>query len=266
MLRIPKASKVMIFGDNNISDMFDDDTRSIHCGLSQDLTVDFRSEFAQLYTPPEGSIADMMTIVSNLASNRKTTPNATGLTLAADSAAGILKFMSGKYKLFGLQIWKSTHPLDLSINLEFFSTYNALKQVYEPILELEKMPLPEEGTASQETKDNVKFFGGSNTLAQNLVPLIPPGPSIEYAFVGTNKNNKGRGRCIIDVQIGSLYFKDVFITSCSVTYSNQKMRVWDNTGSNYHDYSISAVATLQLRTIYVITTKYLNDMVKYNKN
>ena len=125
---------------------------------------------------------------------------ATVLGLISGEVFGVS--FSARHKVMGYHMWESTDPIMIpgmviSFYVDSLSVSGKL-QVYDPILELMKLPLPGES----------KLFPGI---------LKPPGASIASLFLGT----KGVHRTTISVEIGNiLRIENALIKKAEPTFSN----------------------------------------------
>ena len=120
------------------------------CVLEEDITLKMSSTFAPLIS---GGIPNLAKIIAG----------------AIGSFTG--KDVPVSFKQFGYQIWQNTDPISFSATIGFYMDVDARTDVYEPSVELLKLPLPTE----------INDRGG----------LKAPGPSIMTLFKGEDAPSEG---------------------------------------------------------------------------
>jgi hypothetical protein len=257
---IPKHSTFQLYTRNFKENLFDE--TNVNFLLEEDVTISARSEFKDLYPTPDNAIFDLMGMASVLGDKFvQDNPNATGWMQVLRGFAKGAQNVSGKYKEFGFQVYKSTAPLKLKLNLSLRATFDANKQVYLPSKQLMLLPLPT--TKKEQDKYNtsslnlygqnkVKLQGGSNSNSdgQLFSPLIPPGPSV-IAVLNENYQDDGR---VFGCSIGNLFFDDVFIEGVDATFSQAKMLV----GESF--YPMSARLNVDISSMYLMTKGMIHNM------
>jgi len=155
--------------------------------------------------------------------------NVLGAAFAAVTKGKIA--FSGQYEQLGFQQWESTDPLAFSTELNFYmgstNLNDAKREVYDPMIEISKLVLPEGG-------------GGAGTL-------IGPGPSVlsvsdkvEYSF-----------RTIV-IEIGRvLRINSIIIKKAEPTFSNEtdenEYPIWGKLALDINSLSTATVGMLDNR-------------------
>ena len=157
---------------------------------------------------------------------------------------------SGQFAVQGYQIWKQTDVLEFSLNLQLHMVDSGLNQVVIPALALSKLCVP----AKKNEKDPI--WGQS---------LVPPGPSLKTFLAQAGINIKvddsenyaqnGIQGNPLHVQIGRfLKIDNVVMTKVEPTFSE----VLDE------DYMpVSCSLAIDFRTVEVVTTNMLDQMIKF---
>lgn len=173
--------------------------------LEEDITFSLSSEFSPVWG---GKTEGIGSIASNL-------------------AKGIFgSTVSTQFKQMGIQIWRSTDPLSFGPTVGFYAdknNFNPRIQVYEPIMELCKIPLPSEGS------------GGT---------LVPPGPTL-IDFLGDVSKNPD----MFSLSIGKiLYLPQIIIKKAEPTFSTE---------TDAEGYPIWGKVQLDIQTINIATRQML---------
>jgi len=171
---------------------------------------------------------------------------------------GLTQFVLGRTlvsKYASRRLWAGTSPLDFTLNLKFEAINDVYKEVYQPVLELQRMSLPFSGVspdqaASEGIKDKFKNFFAKSFLA-------PPGPDpfdIEGLPVPDKfKSPEGISE-EITVKIGSfLEIKRAVVVDITV----QQHPKLDPNGV-----PIEAIATVHFQTFEIMTKESLDSMYK----
>lgn len=137
---------------------------------------------------------------------------------------------SGQFKQLGMQVWTGTDPVSISsITIGFYidkTNPDAYEQVYLPMIELSKLPLPSEGKAGN---------------------LVAPGPSVLAAF--GSKSDKATTQ-IIGVEIGNiLNIRNAIIKKAEPTFSSE---------TDENDYPIWGKISLDVISVYTATKEILS--------
>lgn len=139
---------------------------------------------------------------------------------------------SGAFKQTGLQIWKGTQPMSLSLALGLYMKTDAYTDVIIPTKKLMQLPLPGEPV--------------------NGVGLEAPGPSVLEAFGGddgqTQSTTPGKQ---LSMRIGNIvHITRMLVKTAQPTFSEDV----DSKG-----YPIWVKLKLEILTIYTATTKMVDD-------
>lgn len=165
-------------------------------------------------------------------------------TLLNMLSAATDKALSGQFAIQGAQIWKSTDPLEISIEAKLIMKDSGKTDVVEPALKLAKICLPSIGRGFKKMSEltNIK-----------LKCLIPPGPNIQSILseVKTNGNIKG-SRGTYDVQIGWLKLHNCIIKEASPTFS----KTVDEDG-----FPVSAEISMSIVTQTIPTKESVEQMI-----
>jgi hypothetical protein len=184
MLIIPEGKKVYIkrFGNS-------DGGRSIPSNgkpliLEDDITLSFSSRFSPLLG---GQANKVLSFLGGI---------------ARDLSGGRFGF-SGITKHMGFQVWEQTSPISFNATFGFYmgqhDLFDAKREVYDPVMELVKLTLPEVGIGGQ---------------------LIPPGPSLMSLKEGEGEELTRFYR--LGVQIGNvLTIHNALIEKAQPTFSNE---------------------------------------------
>lgn len=166
---------------------------------------------------------------------------------------------NGQFTLQGVQIWQSTDPIDISMNLEIEMDSDSYEDVMIPTKTLMSLVLPEKSkmvVGSKESNSNLK-----------LSTLIPPGPNLQ-GIVNSMKNDSKlanmaskfledfsmgtRGVYKLDMG-GYATFNNVIVKSVEPTFSKEMS--FSETKKNYYPSSVSL--SIEISTMEIATT----DMV-----
>jgi len=139
---------------------------------------------------------------------------------------------SSKFKQLGIQTWTGTDPMSVSsVTIGFYidrRNPDAYKQVFLPIMELCKLPLPSEGG--------------------ELGSLIAPGPTVAAAFEG--EEEKGEYSDIIGIEIGNIIrIPNAIIKKAEPTFSNE---------TDENDYPIWGKVSLDIISVFTATKQALD--------
>lgn len=139
---------------------------------------------------------------------------------------------SGQFKQLGFQQWGGTDPLAFSVTLGFFmgstEANDAKTEVYEPMIKLASLPLPEEGS------------GGN---------LIGPGPSITEAVIPGVV--EGTSNKIISLEIARILRIDSIIVKRAEPIFNNET---DDKG-----YPISGKIQLDINSLFTASVQMLTN-------
>lgn len=166
-------------------------------------------------------------------------------TLLTMLAGAIDKPISGQFAVQGAQIWKSTDPLEISVEAKLMMKNDGKKDVVEPALKLAELCLPSIGN---------KFGKLSKLTDVKAKCLIPPGPNIQAILSEVKINGIIKGsRGTYDVQIGWLKLHNCIIKEASPTFS----KTVDEDG-----FPISAEISISIITVSIPTKEVLESMRK----
>lgn len=252
---IPKHSTMRIYTADGKKDLLPDANMLIE----QELTIPITSNFGSLYPTPQNTIMDIANVVSILGTEiSQEFANADeGLGKMIRGFGNLAKGISGRYKEFGFQIYKGNDPLRLNLSLGLYATWDAKVQVHDPVMKFMMNPLP------VTTNDNsiqglvnlqLEPYPASTTAKTFLSSLETPGPSISIIKPRKEgEENTGRNR-VFSIEIGDFFFKDVFITGATPTFSKEKMKV----GNNF--YSMNCKLQLDISTVFILTRKDIYNL------
>lgn len=192
--------------------------------LEEELTINLESNFEPLAQGIDNKVV-----------------NAVSGSLRAVTGFGV----SGQLQQFGYQVWQNTAPIQMNLNFSFHvgiaGIYNAYTEVYNPIIELCKLPLPRLGSGIGEVKT-----------------LIPPGPTVLNAFLGSPTLagiNLGQ---MLSIQVGSMFFfNSIIVTRSEPTFADE----YDANG-----YPIYGKIQLDVRTVMSATVELLTGQKSINDN
>ena len=271
-MNIPNHSLLKLYDGKK--DIFGEKAKLI---VNEAFTFTSSSDFKSLYTAPDNSLTDVLGIVSLLSSDYneglRGKSEISNSQLLGRGVATLGEGMSGKYKEFGFQVYKSTEPLKLNLQADIYATFNAKIQVYDVVNYLLKLPLP---TTRQELNkypagDLLGFDSSFNVKSSSFTedndsqssgslfnPLIIPGPSFKMLNPLQKEEDKkkfSQGRTFT-ISIGDIFFDDMFITSVAPTFSAEKMKV----GNLF--YPMSCKLNIEISSVWLMTKGMMHDMIR----
>ena len=138
---------------------------------------------------------------------------------------------SGQFALQGVQIWQSTDPIQLSINVIIEMDSDPYTDVILPIIALMNTCLPSKNTKSQMNENSNILNKAFSNL--KLKTLIPPGPNLQaiwnaisngdvvneanQALAHFNKESNG----VYNVKMGYANLNNVIIKNVEPTFSSE---------------------------------------------
>lgn len=141
---------------------------------------------------------------------------------------------SGQTESMGYQVWKSTSPVSLNLAFSFYlginGQYDAYSEVYLPMLELMKLPLPSAGP---------------------LGILSPPGPSIATLLGGTKEPVLKRTLALSIANILSI--NNIICTRAEPTWANE----FDEKG-----FPIWGKISLEMQSVMTATVELISNTKK----
>jgi len=175
--------------------------------------------------------------------------------------AGAFGVPSGQFALQGVQIWQSTDPISVSINVDIQMDTDPYEDVIIPTKSLMSLVLPEKS----------KMTIGKKTSNTNLKlsTLIPPGPNVQ-AIVDMMKGDSRiadnvdklldkfgtTSRGVYKVVIGNINFNNVIITSIEPSFS--KEMAYSESKMGY--YASSATLSIEISTMEMGTTDMIDTI------
>ena len=175
---------------------------------------------------------------------------------------------SGQFALQGAQIWQSTDPLDLSINVSLEMDTDSYVDVVYPSLTLMQTVVPSysDGTEGGVRGATEQFIEKHFNL--KLKTLIPPGPNIQSLvnIMSSNKNDissaliskRNGSKGLYTVKIGFATFNNVIIKNVEPTYSKEYS--YSESKRNY--FPVRASLSIEMTTMEVVTTNMILGIVK----
>ena len=192
--------------------------RRIKMILEDEITITLSSKFQPLVGSSEKTVLNM---ISSL------TSEFFDLTVPSE------------FKEMGFQIWGGTDPLSFSPTISFYMDTSAKEDVYEPTLQLMRLPLPDD-------RELIKGTG--------FTGLIPPGPSISTIFGVEGKNGKN-----ISLEIDKvLRINRVIVKKAEPTFSSEV----DEDGYPIYSKVRLDISSLYTATVQMIQTKYTTTNTK----
>jgi hypothetical protein len=176
---------------------------------------------------------------------------------------------SGQFALQGAQIWQSTDPITISVNVDLEMDNDPYEDVIVPTLTLMKTCVPSIADGKSASLIEGAFEGIVNqAFGVTLKTLIPPGPNLQDLVVAMSTNNSrqltahrdGR-KGLYTVRIGWCTLNRVAITSVEPTFSKEvasSPRNLATTGSGYGP--VRASLAIEMTTLEVATTNMLDEM------
>jgi len=188
-----------------------DITGDIPLVLEEDITISLSSNFSPLFG---GGDTKALNVLGSL---------------AREFSRGKIAF-SGQFKQLGFQMWGGTDPLAFTATLGFYmgstDANDARVEVYEPMIALSSLPLPEEGRVGN---------------------LIGPGPSVTAAL-GKTRNTQQR---IISLEIGKiLRVSSIIVKRAEPTWSNE---------TDENGYPVTGKIQLDINSLFTATVGMLQD-------
>lgn len=204
--------------------------------LDDDLSIKVNSKFGELW---QSSSNNFMTLASSL-----------------------FGIPNGQFTLQGVQIWQSTDPITINIDVDIEMDRDPYEDVIVPVQTLMSLVLPKKS----------KMVMGNEKSNSNLKisTLIPPGPNVQ-AIVNSMKDdskfselasnlleNFSQGsRGVYNVTIGYVNFVNVIITSAEPTFSKEMSY---STLRQNKLYPVSAKVSLEISTMEMATTDMVATM------
>ena len=207
---IPKGKQLRIRHDNQSI------TGDIPLVLEEDITLSLSSNFSPLFG---GGDTKALNVIGSL---------------AREFTMGKIAF-SGQFQQLGFQMWGGTDPIAFTATLGFYmgstDANNARIEVYEPMIKLASLPLPEEGR-----------FGN----------LIGPGPAITTILGGLlGKITENTEQRLISLEIGRiLRIGSIIVKRAEPTFSNE---------TDEFGYPISGKIQLDINSLFTATVEMLTD-------
>jgi len=156
-----------------------------------------------------------------------------GALSGAISAATGFGVSTGQFKELGYKIWTGTEPIQFTFSTTLNMKHSAKNDVWIPMQELMKLPLPMEAQGL-DASDGLGGFG-----------LIAPGPSIaEAAGINTKFKRNYSFRC------GPFYLPKVVISRVEPSFSTE---------SDEDGYPIWATLTVDVSSLFVATTRDIQN-------
>ena len=135
---------------------------------------------------------------------------------------------SGQFKEMGFQQWTGTDPLSFSPTIAFYMETDAKKDVYDPVLALMSLPLPDD----------------SNITGKGI-GLVAPGPSPSTIF-----GNQASNRKVISMEVGNiLRINSVVIKKAEPVWSTE---------TDENGFPISAKINLDISSLYTATVQMIS--------
>ena len=173
---------------------------------------------------------------------------------------------SGQFALQGAQIWQSTDPLDLNINVNIEMDTDSYIDVVRPSLILMQTVLPSYNDGSEGGVIGTIENAIEKHFNLKLKTLIPPGPNIQ-ALVNTMSSNNNSSELLAKrdgakglyrVKIGFATFNNVIIKNVEPTYSKEYS--YSNSKGDY--FPVSASLSIEMTTMEVATTNMILNIAR----
>ena len=181
---------------------------------------------------------------------------------------------SGQFALQGVQIWQSTDPIDLSINVSVEMDTDPYTDVIIPTIALMNTVLPTKGTNGAKTQVDEKGNILTKALTNlKLKTLIPPGPNLQaiwntisdgsinnkasQALAHFNKGTNG----VYNAKVGYANLNNVIIKNVEPSFSSEMS--YSNVQREY--YPTSASLSIDLMTMEIATTDMVSNIFAKNR-
>ena len=173
---------------------------------------------------------------------------------------------SGQFALQGSQIWQSTDPLDLNINVNVEMDTDPYYDVVYPSLTLMQTVLPSYPDGSEGGVLGTIESTIEKHFNLKLKTLVPPGPNIQsfVRIMSSNRNSSALlaqregGKGLYTVKIGFATFNNVIIKNVEPTYSKEYS--YSESKRNY--FPVSASLSIEMCTMEVATTNMILGIIK----
>ena len=228
---IPKGKTLILMKGNT------EIPANVPCVLEEDITLSLSSTFAPLISGGMPNIAKLL----------------------AGVIGGIFdKNIPVGFKQFGYQIWQNTDPVSFSATVAFYMSYNARVEVYNPTIELMKLPLPTE----------IGKRGGLKAPGPTIFSLIKKEglarkeskPGSEESEEKFDEDAEGT-RTLWDIESGDqlslsigkiLYLPNVIVKKAEPTFSTE---------TDEFDYPIWSKVRLDISSVEIATTDMIGRRV-----